>query len=145
MDVDEDSSVEEDPALPQKDKGKHRQVDDNEASPKVQLPAMQSERKCLIKNSGQPWKRSCKRCLKTKRKCYDQAGVGLACYYCAKQKMQCEKVSNFEDVDTTAPPSPPACPAKRPAPEPPSQVLPPCKKQVVKKLAMSMAPAPGPS
>ena len=133
VDVDEDLTVEEDPAPPQKDKGKQRQVDDNEANPKVWPLAMQPERKCLVKNSGQPCKHTCKRCLQTKRKCYNQAGVGLACYSGTKQKMRCEEVSHFEDADTTTPPSCLAHPAKRPAPEPSSQVTPPHKKQVVKK------------
>ena len=54
VDVDEDSTVEEDPAPPRKDKGKQRQVDDDEANPKVQPLAMQPERKCLIKIVASP-------------------------------------------------------------------------------------------
>jgi hypothetical protein len=94
---------------------------------KSQPPATQ--KRAEPESSGQLMKTACKRCVKRKRPCFEQSGVGYACVYCAKLKMRCDPPSDKDDDDVPAPSS--KILGKRPAPDPASR-------------SSSPAPAPTP-
>jgi hypothetical protein len=95
------------------------------------------------KSNGNLRTPGCKRCVKTRRNCYDQKGFAKACVACAKIKMKCESLS--EDEESEDDPAPKKKPAvggsKRPAPT--SKPAP--KKKPAREASPAPHPAPGAS
>jgi hypothetical protein len=133
------------------DKGKSKVVPEKEpvihVKSQSQLQPPATQKRAEPESSGQLMKPACKRCVKRKKPCFEQSGVGYACVYCAKLKMRCEPPSDKDDEDVPAPSS--KILGKRPAPDPASRSSSPApaptpgtSKNAPKKKS---APVPAPS
>lgn len=132
-------------------------------------PTTQEEkRRASPRSNGVVKTPACVRCVKGSRTCYEQSGLGKACWYCAWIKMRCNPVNNDDDdwrkaikicviKLTSMQPVPSKEPqtkkrrasaASRPVPvekKPPVPAPPPSRSQQAPLLARSRpAPAPAP-
>lgn len=147
-DEDAEGSDEDIPQPARIDKGKQKEVVPEATQPPAAVD-VKSQRRLAPKSSGRRRTRPCKRCARKKRDCYEQAGVGSACVYCARLKMRCEPDGDDEALPATEPA--PTIPAKRPAAAP--VAAPPSKRRAIltskvepsqKKRAPKKKPAPAP-
>ncbi|KAF8799824.1 hypothetical protein BYT27DRAFT_7263433 [Phlegmacium glaucopus] len=131
---------------------------------KVQPPASQGEKKRPApKTNGRLRTPACRRCVKSKRTCLEQAGFATACVFCATIKMRCDPASEEEEdceqgtarviqpaPSRTAAPSKKQSSSKKPAPakpatsnKPPPRQKPAPAKKVVPAPKSRRAPAAG--
>lgn len=133
VEVDEDAEgSDEEYQAPPVDKGKKKAAP---ANPEEPQPSQTEKKRPKPECSKVVRKTPCQRCKTGKKTCYEQMGVGQACFPCAKVKMRCIPPSEdgSEPESTPLPPAPASTPlppaaVKRVAPGPSGSK----KKKVVK-------------
>src|SRR6202522_3961711 len=142
------------PALPWKTQGEEvPEKTQGQAVPAPEKTQPDGEKKRPLPESSEIHRiPPCKRCKRGKKNCVEQAGMGVACFGCAKLKMRCDPVSDDDEDDYNSRKpllypsgnSSQAIPAKRSAPDPVESSK-PAKRPAQKKPAPKKKAAPVPA